>query len=360
MNIRTESIYEALFDDDAFARLPDVLVRSANARSGLMIWQHNDGLTQCVARSTSSPTWFDDYAEFAEHDPYLMLALRPQNANRVLLLNDWISPASFQKSIIYNDLIRRHGDDTVYCMGSCIASAWGAGVIGIHRGKNNPPFETTDQKRLRAVIFHAERVLRARGELRSARRAEALADGALDALGVALVVVCADGRVLHTNEMAEGVFRRLDGLIVQNGRLTTTEYEAEKKLSSAIAQATLKRNPAATAVTIPRACGEPAFLLTVTPLVGRMGKTAAMILFRDASKPDHSLSARLRMLFDLSNAEACVAADLANGLSPSEIAYNRGVRMNTLRTQMKSIHAKTECRRQSEFVALVRRVVPLA
>jgi DNA-binding CsgD family transcriptional regulator/PAS domain-containing protein len=359
MSIRTEQIYEALFDDDAFARLPDVLARSAHARSAFMIWRHNDGLTQCVARSTSPPTWFDDYAEFAEHDPYLALALRPQNTNRVLLCNDWIAPATFEKSAIYNDLVRRHGDDTVYCMGSCTSSAWGSGIIGIHRGRNNRPFDVTDQKRLHTVIFHAERVLRARGELHSTRHAEVLAQGALDTLGLAIVVVCADMRVLHSNEMAENVFRNSDRLIVQNRRLTATEYEAEKKLSCAIAQATLKRNPTATAVAISKSSGEPAFLLTVTPLVARMGKPAAMILFRDDARPDRSLPARLRMLFDLSSAEAQVAADLTNGLSPGEIAANRGVSMNTLRTQMKSIHAKTECRRQSEFVALVRRVMPL-
>lgn len=359
MTFRTEQIYEALFDDEAFDRLPDVLAELVNARSALMIWQHKDGMTQCVARSLSSPSWFDQYAEFAEHDPYLALALRPQNANRVLLLNNWITPAAFQKSVIYNDLIRKHGDDTVYCMGSRIASAWGSGIIGIHKGKNNRPFETADRNRLHPVIFHAERVLRARGEIRSMRRAETFAEGALDVLGLAIVVVCSDGRVLHSNETAENVFRHSEELIVKNGRLLATVHETEKKLEFAVAQATLPRNPVAAAVAIPRNAGEIAFLLTVTPLVGHGGKPAAMILFRDTSKLDLSLPARLRTLFDLSNAEACVAADLANGFSPGEIAGNRGVSMNTLRTQLKSIHAKTECRRQSEFVALVRRLVPL-
>jgi DNA-binding CsgD family transcriptional regulator len=157
---------------------------------------------------------------------------------------------------------------------------------------------------------------------------------------------------------AEAVFRRCDGLIVKTGRLAAAEYDAEKRLNCEIAQATLKRNPVATAVIVPGHSGAPRFLLTVTPLVARMGKPVALILFRDASKPDRSLPARLRMLFALSEAEACVAADLANGLAPGEIADDRGVSMNTLRTQMKSIHAKTGCRRQSEFVALVRRIVP--
>lgn len=356
--VRPEEIYEALFDDGALARLPDMLAQAANARSTLMFWQHTDGLTQTIAYSQSAPAWFNDYATFAELDPYRALALQERNLNRVVLVNNWVTPSAFQNSIIYNDLIRRNDDDTVYCMGSAFVSPWGNGIIGVHRGKHHAPFELEDAARLRQVAVHAERVLRARGEMLSARRAATLAQNALDSVGLAILTVLADGRILQSNEAAEDVLDRADGLIVRHGLLAAAQA-TEQKLAQAIAKATTKNLPAATALAIPRGSDEPAYLLTVTPVTGRIGKPAALILFRDPSRPDSSLASRLRALFNVTRSEAAIAIDLAGGLSPAEIAKNRGVSMNTLRTQLKSLHAKTDCRRQAEFVSLMRNLPPL-
>ena len=76
-----------------------------------------------------------------------------------------------------------------------------------------------------------------------------------------------------------------------------------------------------------RARDEPAYLVTVTPLAGRAGPSAALILFRDLAVADHSLIGRLRTLFNLTSAEAAVAIDVAHGLALPDIARNRGVRV---------------------------------
>ena len=360
MRVRTEDIYEALFDDAALARLPDILAKAAGGRSAFLNWHHSSGLTEVVASSSTSPTWFEEYVPFAEYDPYLALALKPQNLNRVLLCNEWIGPRSFQSSIIYNDLIRRHGDDTVYCTGTAFRSPWGGGSVGVHRGKNHRPFEPDDARRLEKVIVPVERVLRARGEILSAKRAAALAKSALDAVGLAIITVGNHGRILQTNAVAEDVLRRADGLTAKGGYLLSKDRDAGRKLSGAIAAATAKTNPAAGALTLSGGTAEPVYILTVTPLVRGGGNSAALVIFRDPYRPDHSLASRLRDLFNLSRTEAAVAIDLAGGLSVAEIARVRRVSVDTLRSQLKSIHAKTGCHRQSQFVALLRKLPPLA
>lgn len=347
----TEQIYEALFDDEAFLRLPYLLADVARARSALLLWQHNDGVTVTLAH-TDMP-WFADYAQFAHLDPYFAEAVRPQHLNRVILPNEWISSAEFQRSVIYNELVRKHGDDTVYCTGSAFRSPWGNGTVGLHRGRQDRPFDSEDARRLGSVLVHVDRVLRARGELLSARRAAAMAHDALHSLGLAVVVVRSDRRIVETNECADEVLRRGDALALRNGKLVAVRRTDDESLALAISRATSAASPTASAVRIEPAAGGAAYCVSVTPLVGSDGGGRAVLLFRDPSATDESIPARLQALFRLTPAEAEVAAQLAGGSSPADIMERRDVSKNTVSAQLKSIMAKMGCHRQSDVAAVV-------
>jgi DNA-binding CsgD family transcriptional regulator len=357
--VRSEEIYEALFDDEALARLPDLLCRAGNSRSAMLVWRHNDGLSENIAYNYFEPDWFTAYGAFADRDPYRIFAFQPANLNRLILPNEVISSKAFERTQIYNELVRRHGDDTVYCMGTAIESAWGFGTIGLHRGRKAQAFDARDGKRLERVAIHVERVLRARGEIAAARRAASFAQGALDAVGLVAITVQSGGRIFHSNAAAECVLQRGDGLVARNGILTAAQHRAAVQLEDAVARATAPFSPAASAVVVERGEDEPAYLVTITPLTGRIGEPAALLLFRDPAVPDNSLAMRLHALFGLTNAEAAVAIDLAGGLPLADIARNRGVKVTTLRAQLKSIAVKTGCSRQSELVALLRRLPPV-
>jgi DNA-binding CsgD family transcriptional regulator len=58
-------------------------------------------------------------------------------------------------------------------------------------------------------------------------------------------------------------------------------------------------------------------------------------------------------LFDLTPAEARLAGGLVEGKTLSEIAAQRGVALETLKSQLKTVFAKTGTRRQSELVGLL-------
>ena len=61
----------------------------------------------------------------------------------------------------------------------------------------------------------------------------------------------------------------------------------------------------------------------------------------------------LRTWYDLTPAEARVAGMLATGLNLDAIVARLGVGANTVRTQLKSIFAKTNTNRQGELIALL-------
>ncbi|MEZ5738398.1 MAG: helix-turn-helix transcriptional regulator [Burkholderiaceae bacterium] len=64
-------------------------------------------------------------------------------------------------------------------------------------------------------------------------------------------------------------------------------------------------------------------------------------------------------VFDLTPAEAQVSVMLANGLSPEQIAAKRHVSTLTVRTQLRSVHAKIGVSRQADLVCLIREMPAL-
>jgi DNA-binding CsgD family transcriptional regulator len=75
-----------------------------------------------------------------------------------------------------------------------------------------------------------------------------------------------------------------------------------------------------------------------------------------ATDPDATVTIQRGALCDLygmTGAEADVAAMLAEGLSPDEIAQTLGVSMNTIRTHMKRAFEKTCVGRQADLVRVL-------
>lgn len=63
--------------------------------------------------------------------------------------------------------------------------------------------------------------------------------------------------------------------------------------------------------------------------------------------------AALAAAFGFTPAESAIAASLSQGKSRQEIARERGVAVETLRGQLKTLYAKSGCRREAELVALL-------
>jgi DNA-binding CsgD family transcriptional regulator/PAS domain-containing protein len=351
---RSEQIYEALFDDDAFEQLPQDLAEAVGARSAILNWAHNDGGFQTLGYCHFTPGFMQAYTEtWAALDPWIAASRRPSRLNRVSLLEEIVPSAAYGRSAIYNDFVRPSGDDTFYTMGVAVSSDWGDGIIGVNRGRSAGPFEATELARLRPLAKDVGRVLKLRGEIAAARRDEEVSSAALDAMAVAIVIVTWNGRLLEANEAAEAVFERADGFGRRAGMVATARHADAVALEGAIAVATAGARPTATSVIVSRGAGLEPYLVTVSPLESPGPGRRAMLIFRDPATKDPSLMARLRGLFGLSRAEAEIAADLSEGRSPAEVAARRMVSANTLKTQLASLMGKMGCTRQSEVVSIV-------
>jgi DNA-binding CsgD family transcriptional regulator len=70
---------------------------------------------------------------------------------------------------------------------------------------------------------------------------------------------------------------------------------------------------------------------------------------------DQALTKRLNEVFGLTPSEAAVALLIGNGRSPADIAGERQVSVDTVRSQLKAVSAKLGCSRQAEIAAVVQR-----
>lgn len=351
--VQSEQIYEALFDDDAFERLPALLAKVADAKSTLLQWRHREGPYEVLAYSHFTPDIISVYARhWVTHDLWISAGLDSRRLNKLWLLEEGVSQDTFARSAIYNEFLRKDADDTFHCVGGIFSTSWGHGIIGIHRGRKARPFDHEDLERLRPHTKAIGHVLKIKGQLAAARSREARATSALNMLALAVCTIDGHGRVLSSNTAAENVFHRDDGLSVRNGVITTRDQSDAITLRSAIAQATARSSPSAVSISIQRKIGAPPYRITVTPLVGNAA-SRGIIVFQDPDAEDISLAQRLRNLFGLTRAEAEIAVELGAGRSPAEIKSARGVSPNTVSWQLKSIMAKMNCNRQAEIAAVV-------
>lgn len=195
---------------------------------------------------------------------------------------------------------------------------------------------------------------------RSPQAGAALQDGlsVLDLLGIGLILVAPDRRIRHSNQAAEALIAA-GGAVDQDGegRLRFASPEVTVALDRALGtiRLGLSRGLLDTKL-LRRDGGRPPLRVRFVQLDPAsvqvfFAGAAAMVLIEDPAVS--SAAARVesaRAAYGLTAAELRVAQRLIEGLTPAEIAAVDGVSPLTVRSQLKSIFAKTDTRRQAEVV----------
>jgi len=114
------------------------------------------------------------------------------------------------------------------------------------------------------------------------------------------------------------------------------------------------------ALGIPRE-GRGPLTLTVAPLRPRRSRLdgrapMALVFLRDPESTTVS-PGQLRDIFGFTRSEAAIAVELVRGRSLAQVAAAQGVSLETVRSHLKRLLAKTGTRRQAEVVGLIIRSV---
>lgn len=347
--LRSEQIYQAMVDDDAFAELPSLLAQSVGARSCVIHWRDAQNHAEVMSHSKHfTDAHMLDYAEnFTAHDDWTNRATEREFVNRVWNCEELVPSSVYERSVFYNDWIRAMGDDTFHCIGTVMETDRGLGCIGLHRGKSQTNFNGEAIKALNRNIVHLRRMLTVRARLTGdSARIRGLAS-LLDSNPGPMLAVTAKGRIVHANAAAEALIAA--GTLIRHvgGHLRAALTADEAPLAHALARAADPLSPSASIIMIKAPHGYQ-LELTLAPVTDR-GTGLVLVSGRD---PDALLRAALapaEARNALAPRELLVARYVGMGLRNREIAARMGVTEGTVKVYLHNLFAKTGVATRTEL-----------
>ncbi len=176
----------------------------------------------------------------------------------------------------------------------------------------------------------------------------------LSRLGRAAALIGEAGRLIFINVEGEELLRDS----IRSGRFEAWNPKDRVELHRAIAAA-VRSGP--TSIAEPIALDRPdrghSLLVQAIPVsVVLAGEPACLVLFSDATEPSRGDPSATLELLGLTRAEARLAAEVGNGLSPKQAAHRLGITTNTARSTLRIIYEKLGIGKQSELARIVTRL----
>lgn len=345
-------IYEAAIVTDKWQAVLDGLAEIADAEGALLFaaapgaprWVSSPAIQSTVLEWTESK-WF--------HDNPRGQRLVPIDEPRFLTDLDAFTIEEMDASDYYTELLRPRG--LGWCVGTSIRSPSGDTLVcSIEKAYKKGPVPREVAERLDGLRPHLARAALLSGRLGLERASTAVAT--LELIGLPAAAVTGAGRVVSANA---GILERMPSITIGvNDILQLPNPLAQSLLMEAVALS-CHRSEVNVGRSIPVSGTKqtPAFVVHVVPLRGAgldLFTGALSIVFVTPVVPNSSPAPELlRVLFDLSPAEARIASQLTDGRSIEQIALSSGLSLNTIRTQLKSVFSKTGVQRQAELVSLL-------
>ena len=353
-----EALYEGVLDDAAWARgldgiadmvgSPGLLLMSCNPRSCEVFRFELPGLDSAGMR---------EYGEHWIHqDPRYAAGLaRPPGEAQV---DDMLVPrAQMKRSPIYNEFLRRW--DIPYCIASWVIRTHFHGVtLCIQGTKRHGHFSEEQRLKIAALLPHLRRVLQVKDRLaKAAVRADLLLE-TMDRLPFGVLLLSRDLSIVEASASARATLADGDGVHASGGRLGFRHASDAQAFARTLEGHRVARSVSEGIVVVRRASGRPSLTVLAMPLQEPrdewMQPTARyLVLIFDGSRQAVPSLDVLRRNHGLTPGEARLAVGLASGSSISDIADRRSVSVQTLRSQLKSVFAKTGVRTQAQLARLV-------
>ncbi len=182
----------------------------------------------------------------------------------------------------------------------------------------------------------------------------------LDRLPIGVVLVGRGCKVHETNECAREILSLDDGIQIHRSVLKAVLRSETQQLHDVVAVAL---NPqkwfkytGEDVIALSRPSGLLEFSALVLPLTTDqdvLGEPLAVIFLSEMSRTLQIDPRRLKKIFAFTPAEARLASLLVQGLKLEDAAEYLGVSLNTVRTQLRGVFAKTGCDRQPELVRII-------
>lgn len=270
------------------------------------------------------------------------------------------------KSPFYQDFLIPYGGRYVYGA-KVLEDESQAVVIAFHRGRDSVQLDRGERSDLERIAWHVKEAFKLQSATAQAAQGRALGLAVLERMRQPLVVLDANRRIVFANASGRELLHRADLLLDQGGYAICRDNSSDLELMYALREllGTGSTAPKLASGEIERrglrlhkANGRPvaATLLALKPdrVLGAFGAVPLAMLAVYEPGADARLDPfLLQTTFDLTPAEARVAASLVSGLTVKRIAQELQVSPSTIRTHLNNILQKTGTHRQAELVRVL-------
>jgi DNA-binding CsgD family transcriptional regulator len=362
-----ESVYDLALEPDQWPQLLRRVAGAFGAHAGSITQENMEsgeggGLTLGLAPEVPG-LYFGHYAtrnvlRRLAKPRELMKDFRPT----ITVDEETLPKRALMKSEFYVDFLRPAGIHSVMTVG-----LWARGVefagVDLFRPLGRPGFSAQEVRLAQALHPHLIRAFRLGRKVAETRELGEAMAAALDRSPYGLFILGDDGRVRHANAAGERLLGEPGGLRAIFGRLSAPSPDDSRRLQRLIAAACGAAGPRVGGTMAVRRPGERAPLsVVVAPTRERAFSVlpagpSVIVCVTDPEAAAGVPESLLRELFDLTSAQAKVAAALIAGRSPRQAAEALGLSFYTVRAHLARIFEKTGAHRQSELVALMTRAL---
>jgi DNA-binding CsgD family transcriptional regulator len=355
------SVYDAAGDATLWEAFLGRLAQTSRAESAaLVIHELGPELHTLAASWMVDPEASRLYQKYYGSLDVWAMRGRSKPAGYVCTSESLCLPRELAATEIYNDLLVPYG--IVHGMFGLVENTasrrWGS--VSLYRGLSSDEFQVSDLETLKFLIPHIRRAFMLHFRLSDLKARTEGFETALSMLAAGVIFLGSEGAIVLMNRRAEDLLRPKDGLLLVQGKLCAGVDAESMRLRGMIVGATQTSNgkglSAGGTILVSRENKRP-LSVTVAPLrsvsVG-LAKQPCAVLF--VSDPDQNVEVPadlLKRCYGLTIAEAHLTTVLLEGHSLREAAELCGVTQNTAKTQLKSVFAKTQVRRQGELIKLL-------
>lgn len=353
------AIYDAAIDPGRWTCVLRQLSAALQARASVLFLNRGPELVFTVTEGFD-PVLLERAAEFQKQDEYLKRRRRASTL-RAVTGAELIPYDTFRRTAFFHEVAKPLGSAHL-CGATLRDDSERLAAVSVYRPDGYEDFGPGEAALLQSLTPHFLRAVSIMDRLETADRRSDEHAQALDRLPMGFLLLDGRGKILHLNQAAADILERGDDIGRRGGYLSASSPENSETLRVLLARATGRIGPAeGTSAILKRQAGGPLQIRAAparpmdSPFFRVPERTAAIVILVDPDRrtiPPYDL---LRALYGLSPAEARLACVLAEGGSLPEFAAEKGVSLNTARSQLKSVFRKTGIDRQTGLVRLITR-----
>jgi DNA-binding CsgD family transcriptional regulator/PAS domain-containing protein len=357
-------LYAAVEDPEVWPRFLELAAEAVGAGMTVLLAAPRDGRGVTISSSVrADPAALETYAaSFAAQDIYATSGHPSVTQQGALVHSEQMVPRrELVATPYYNEFMRRF-DLFHSVVATLLADEKTSAGLAFHYPRRAPIPDAERMELISLLIPHLTQALRIHRRWAELEEAEHAATAAIEQSTTAYFFLDGRGTILRANRRAEEVLRAGDGLVSRGGRLAARLPDDDRALQKALGSAATTSLAGGTlpGCTMPvrRGISSPPYVVALMPVsaVGRMfqrhGAAVLALVSDPAWEPDLS-SRRLQRVFGWTEAEAEVAREIVEGTSLRDVAERRGVGIETVRTQLKSVFRKAGVSSQAGLVRLV-------